>query len=166
MAFRFHHILFWRAAMHGFQFIDHNVGDTWSQHLCPFMSIFLVIDRHPDQGRGAGLVTLLACLRIRVLGWLFYELLVLLTSHVLVHSYVCVCTTRRTTMVCRLPMWLHAMAMSRQCACWQRTMQISIRWFVSFCCMNDGNRHETDGCDADTHSHALAHMWSGLYAFE
>ena len=30
--------------------------------------------------------------------------------------------------------------------------------------MYDGDKHETDGCDGDTRSHALAQIWSGLYA--
>ena len=150
--------------MRGFQFIDHNVGDTWSQHLYPFMSILLVIGHHPDQGRGAGLVSLYPVTDSgRGGGSLMSSWCYLPRTYLCTH--MCVCTTRRTTMVHRLPMWLHRMAMSRQCACWESSMQISIRRLMSVCFMYDGNRHETDGCDDDTHSHALAQMWSqGLYA--
>ena len=164
MTFCFHHILFaGGTAMFGFQFIDHIVGDTWSQHLCPFITTLLVIDHHPDQGRGAGLVSLYP---VYESGWGGGSLMSswCYLHRTLLSALTCVCTTRRNTMVHRLPLSLHIMAMSRQCACWESSMQISIRWLVSVCCMYDGNRHETDGCDGDTHSHALAHSWSGLYA--
>ena len=157
MTFCFHHILlFWGNAMHGFQFIDHIVGDTWSQHLCPFMSISLVIDHHPDQGRGAGLVSLYPVYESGWGGSLMSSWCYLPRTYLCTH--MCVCTTRLWTMVHRLPLSLHRMAMSRQCACWQSSMLISIRWLVSVCCMDDGNRPETDGCDGNTHSHAQAQI--------